>query len=201
MLTASVITFALSTLGFAQAVVPAGYNKVYLQTLVDTKFVVQAKATTSGSTVVVNTVNNKADQHWLLTSNTSKIYLANNDPPTLCLDAGAKSTSTFIPPHHLESPIYRHHPANQPARTAAWKDMANVYVNTCSDTAPGQNWTVMVDGRIAVTGSSPAECLDLQYMRATANNPVGLYQCAGLNNSGAKDKGINWPQKNVTTTP
>jgi hypothetical protein len=30
-------------------------------------------------------------------------------------------------------------------------------------------------------------------MRATANNPVGLYVCAGLGNIGAKDAGINWP--------
>jgi hypothetical protein len=36
-------------------------------------------------------------------------------------------------------------------------------------------------------------------MRATANNPVGLYSCAGLQNAGAKDKGINWPLVNVTT--
>jgi hypothetical protein len=32
--------------------------------------------------------------------------------------------------------------------------MANVYVNTCSETAPGQNWTVMDDGRIAVAAST-----------------------------------------------
>lgn len=38
-------------------------------------------------------------------------------------------------------------------------------------------------------------------MRATVNNPVGLYACAGLNNAGAGDKGINWPQVNVTATP
>lgn len=43
------------------------------------------------------------------------------------------------------------------------------------------------------------ECLDLQYMRATANNPVGMYSCAGLGNIGAKDKGINWPLVNATT--
>jgi hypothetical protein len=43
------------------------------------------------------------------------------------------------------------------------------------------------------------ECLDLQYMRATQNNPVGIYACAGLQNSGAKDKGINWPLVNATT--
>ena len=48
-----------------------------------------------------NKVNNKPDQHWLLTSNTSKIYLANVDPPTLCLDAGPKSASTSpIHPHN-----------------------------------------------------------------------------------------------------
>ncbi|KAK3201066.1 hypothetical protein GRF29_213g966212 [Pseudopithomyces chartarum] len=189
MLAPSIVALFLSATTLAAVVVPENYNKVYLQSLVDTSFVVQAKGVTTGSTVVVwvshshtvllfinhnNKVNNKGDQHWLLTSNTSKIYLANVDPPTLCLDAGPKT---------------------------AWKDMATVYVNTCSDTAPGQNWTVMADGRIGVTGSSPAECLDLQYMRATANNPVGLYQCAGLGNTGAKDKGINWPQKNVTVAP
>ena len=43
------------------------------------------------------------------------------------------------------------------------------------------------------------ECLDLQYLRATQNNPVGLYACAGLGNTGAKDKGINWPLVNATT--
>ena len=53
MLTTSVITLALSTMGLAQVVVPAGYTKVYLQSMVDTKFVVQAKATTTGSTIVV----------------------------------------------------------------------------------------------------------------------------------------------------
>jgi len=74
----------------------------------------------------------------------------------------------------------------------------------------------MADGRIALIPSSPRkcfqilrdvsglipiteECIDLQYMRATANNPVGLYSCAGLQNAGAKDKGINWPLVNVTT--
>jgi hypothetical protein len=47
--------------------------------------------------------------------------------------------------------------------------------------------------------SATEECLDLQYARATANNPVGLYNCAGLNNVGAADKGINWPLLNVTS--
>jgi hypothetical protein len=42
------------------------------------------------------------------------------------------------------------------------------------------------------------QCIDLQYLKATQNNPVGLYNCAGLANSGAADKGINWPLANVT---
>jgi hypothetical protein len=42
------------------------------------------------------------------------------------------------------------------------------------------------------------ECLDLQYARATANNPVGLYSCGGLGGIGAKDTGINWPPLNAT---
>ena len=71
--------------------------------------------------------------------------------------------------------------------------MANLVVNDCADTADGKNWDIKADGRIAVAASSPQECIDLQYMRATANNPVGLYACAGLNNAGAGDKGINWP--------
>jgi hypothetical protein len=99
--------------------------------------------------------------------------------------------------------------------------MANIYVNTCSDTAPGQNWTVMDDGRIVVaasTGTSKSgtatdcfsnthgadhdieQCLDLQYLCATQNNPVGLYDCAGLGNTGARDKGINWPLEDVAAT-
>lgn len=53
MLAASVIALALSAAGVAQAVVPAGYNKVYLTSMVDVSFVVQAKSVTTGSTVVV----------------------------------------------------------------------------------------------------------------------------------------------------
>ena len=41
------------------------------------------------------------------------------------------------------------------------------------------------------------ECVDLQYMKAEADNPVGLYSCKGLNNAGAGDKGINWPPENA----
>jgi hypothetical protein len=43
------------------------------------------------------------------------------------------------------------------------------------------------------------ECIDLQYAKATANNPIGLNSCAGLANAGAGDKGINWPLFNVTS--
>lgn len=105
--------------------------------------------------------------------------------------------------------------------TAAWKDMASISLKECDDAADGQKWVVMADGRIALELSSPRkhspngklknisiipvlisqkteECIDLQYMRATANNPVGLYSCAGLGNIGAADKGINWPLVNVT---
>jgi hypothetical protein len=52
---------------------------------------------------------------------------------------------------------------------------------------------------IARSNSETEQCIDLQYLRATQNNPVGLYNCAGLGNTGAADKGINWPLSNVTT--
>lgn len=95
--------------------------------------------------------------------------------------------------------------------------MGNIYLITCAESAVSQKWNVMADGRIALGASSPRkysqaaspsvpglthkieECIDLQYMRATANNPVGLYSCAGLNNIGAADKGINWPLTNATS--
>lgn len=95
--------------------------------------------------------------------------------------------------------------------------MASISLTTCSDTNDGQKWVVMTDGRIALSLSSPRkclhlylkteenrtdilieECLDLQYARATVNNPVGLYSCAGLGGIGAKDTGINWPPLNAT---
>jgi len=44
------------------------------------------------------------------------------------------------------------------------------------------------------------ECLDLQYMTDKPGTTVGLYGCAGLANAGAGDKGINWPQVNVTAS-
>jgi len=69
--------------------------------------------------------------------------------------------STWPPLRHFVSTLVlrvSHHIHDDRAESnvseAAWKDMANVYVNTCSDTAPGQNWTVMADGRIAVTASA-----------------------------------------------
>ncbi|EMR69959.1 putative carbohydrate-binding module family 13 protein [Eutypa lata UCREL1] len=79
-----------------------------------------------------------------------------------------------------------------------WKDMATIYIEECAETE-SQQWVFMGDGRIALGASSPQECVDLQYMRATPNNPVGLYSCAGLGNIGAADAGINWPLVNVTT--
>jgi len=159
----SYFTIVLLLAAAGVADVPAGYKKVYITSMVNPKFVVQPKAAKTGSTVVVQTLTSKAEQQWYIKDGASKIQLADT---TLCLDAGAKT---------------------------AWKDMAAIYVNECSDTADGQKWTVMPDGRIAVTASTPQQCIDLQYMRATANNPVGLYSCAGLGNTGAKDKGINWP--------
>ncbi|KIH87795.1 hypothetical protein SPBR_05318 [Sporothrix brasiliensis 5110] len=143
--------------------VPAGYKTVYITSNVNAKFVVQPKAAKAGSAVVVQTLTSKPEQQWYVKDGASKIQLAGT---TLCLDAGAKSK---------------------------WKDMAALVINDCADTAEGQNFDVKADGRIAVAASSPQECVDLQYMRATANNPVGLYSCAGLGNAGAGDKGINWP--------
>ncbi|KAF2116561.1 hypothetical protein BDV96DRAFT_28684 [Lophiotrema nucula] len=170
MLATTVLALAFAAAGLAQTV-PAGYRKVYMTSNVDTKFIVVPKTPVkNGTTTVVQTNTNKPGDTWFIagTAGKTKIYLSNT---TLCMDAGVKT---------------------------AWKDMANIYVNECSDTAVGQNWVDMGDGRIQVDGSSPAECIDLQYMRATANNPVGLYACAGLGNTGAKDKGINWPLVNVT---
>jgi hypothetical protein len=108
-----------------------------------------------------------------------------------------------------------------------WKNMGIVSLKECSTTEAAQQWTAMADGRIALTASpgtrmldygacdieaeacSPVaendmlttiveECIDLQYMKAVQNNPVGIYDCAGLNNIGAADKGINWPLRNAT---
>lgn len=53
MLAPSIVALFLSATTLAAVVVPENYNKVYLQSLVDTSFVVQAKGVTTGSTVVV----------------------------------------------------------------------------------------------------------------------------------------------------
>ncbi|ETS74272.1 hypothetical protein PFICI_14138 [Pestalotiopsis fici W106-1] len=148
--------------------IPAGYSKVYITSAVDAKFVIVPKSAANGSTVVVQTLTNKPEQQWYIQKGNTSIQLADT---ALCLDAGTKSN---------------------------WKDMANIYLQPCSNTEAGQQWVAMTDGRIALAASSPQECVDLQYMRATANNPVGLYSCAGLGNTGAADKGINWPLVNVT---
>lgn len=76
--------------------------------------------------------------------------------------------------------------------------MSRVYLVTCTPGSASQQWDVMADGRIALVASKPQECLDLQYMRAQPNNPVGLYTCAGLGGIGAADDGLNWPLVNAT---
>ncbi|KAF2010707.1 carbohydrate-binding module family 13 protein [Aaosphaeria arxii CBS 175.79] len=170
MLTAALFILSVAGLGLSQA--PEGYRTVYITSMVDTKYVVVPAAPSppkSGNTVVVQTLNNKPEQQWYLKADASKIQLAATQ---LCLDAGEKSN---------------------------WKDMGKIWLKDCSDTVEGQQWNVMADGRIALVKSSPQQCIDLQYMRATPNNPVGLYACAGLGNTGAKDKGINWPLVNATT--
>ncbi|KAF2190660.1 carbohydrate-binding module family 13 protein [Zopfia rhizophila CBS 207.26] len=167
MLAASFLMFALAATGFAQ--VPAGYRKVYITSLVDSKFVIVPKSPKNGSTIVVQSRNDKPEQQWYIKDGNTTIQLVDT---TLCLDGGAKSN---------------------------WKDMGSIYLKDCSDSEQAQKWVVMSDGRIALGASSPQQCIDLQYMKATANNPVGLYSCAGLGNTGAKDKGINWPLVNVTS--
>ncbi|KAI1866710.1 uncharacterized protein JN550_007563 [Neoarthrinium moseri] len=166
------VTFLISAFAATGlAQAPTGYRTVYITSMVDTKFVVVPKSATSGSAIVVQTLTSKPEQQWYLKEGNTTIQLADSK---LCLDAGAKSN---------------------------WKDMGAITLKDCSDTETAQKWNVMADGRIALIASSPQECIDLQYMRATANNPVGLYSCAGLGNTGAKDKGINWPLANATTTP
>ncbi|KAF2742856.1 carbohydrate-binding module family 13 protein [Sporormia fimetaria CBS 119925] len=150
---------------------PEGYRTVYITSLVDAKFVVVPKAPVrNGTTLVVQTRTNAVDQQWYIKANSTRIQLA---ATTLCMDGGPRSN---------------------------WKDMAPIYLTECSETSESQKWLAMADGRIAMEGSpAPQQCIDLQYMRATQNNPVGFYTCAGLGNTGARDKGINWPLVNVTS--
>ncbi|KAI1403039.1 carbohydrate-binding module family 13 protein [Hypoxylon fuscum] len=160
--------FMLAFAATGFAQAPEGYRTVYITSMVDSKFVVVPKTATTGSGLVVKTAAKTPEQQWYIKSGSTKIQLAGSE---LCLDAGAQSN---------------------------WKDMANISIKECSDTEDSQKWLAMEDGRIAVEKSSPQECLDLQYMRATENNPVGLYNCAGLGNIGAADKGINWPLIDAT---
>lgn len=88
--------------------------------------------------------------------------------------------------------------------------MALVHLSECDEAAVSQVWEIMDDGRIALQASATPrkcsvsirgpeadataeECIDLQYMRAVPNNPVGMYDCAGLGGIGAADAGLNWP--------
>lgn len=110
MLAAALLMVALAATGFAQ--VPAGYRKVYITSLVNTKFVIVPKAPVkSGTTTVVfvshprciiddamltmavstissQTRNDKPEQQWYIKDGSTKIQLADT---TLCMDAGAKS--------------------------------------------------------------------------------------------------------------
>ncbi|GAB1309812.1 Ricin B lectin domain-containing protein [Madurella fahalii] len=166
---ASILLLALAATGISQEI-PEGYRKVYITSMVNTKFAVVPKSRTAGSTTVVQTLNNTPEQQWYIKDGNTKIQLVETN---LCLDAGAQSN---------------------------WRDMGTLSVNDCSDTAQSQNWFVMGDGRIALEPSnrSAGQCIDLQYMRAVENNPVVLFGCAGLGNTGAADKGINWPLLNAT---
>jgi hypothetical protein len=51
MLATTFLVFALAATGLAQA--PAGYRKVYMTSMVDSKFVIVPKSATNGSTIVV----------------------------------------------------------------------------------------------------------------------------------------------------
>ncbi|KAF2264008.1 hypothetical protein CC78DRAFT_602642 [Lojkania enalia] len=166
---ASIILLALAATGFTQA--PEGYRKVLITSMVDPTYVVVPKSATSGAGLVVQKRNDMPEQHWYIKSDNTTIQLANTTP-ALCVDAGAKTN---------------------------WRDMGSLSVKPCNSTERAQAFTAMADGRIALTDSNPKECIDLQYMRATPNNPVGLYACAGLGNTGANDKGINWPLVDVTS--
>ncbi|KAK4641201.1 hypothetical protein QC761_610270 [Podospora bellae-mahoneyi] len=173
MFSTSFLVLALVATGLGQVVVPEGYRKVYITSAVDAKFVIVPKAplpAKAGTGVVVQIRNDKPEQQWYLKDGTGvRIQLAETN---LCLDAGAKSN---------------------------WRDMGSLTLKECSATEPAQKWNVMADGRIALEDSpQPQQCVDLVYMRATPNNAVGLYTCAGLGNTGAKDKGINWPLVNAT---
>ncbi|EMD67110.1 hypothetical protein GGP41_007044 [Bipolaris sorokiniana] len=168
MLYTIILGLALVAKSLAQA--PEGQRTVYITSAQDAKFVVVPKSRTAGASLVVQSLTISPSQTWYLVapSNSTSIQLAST---TLCMDAGPKS---------------------------GWKDMALVSLRECAPKAESQTWIAMADGRIALEASvGTKQCLDLQYMRAVENNPVGMYNCAGLGNIGAKDKGINWPLKDA----
>ncbi|EDU42505.1 hypothetical protein PtrSN002B_010721 [Pyrenophora tritici-repentis] len=162
----TLILLALAATGLCQSDSP---RTVYLTSTQDPKFVIVPKARTAGSALVVQQTTSSSTQTWLLTapSNSTSIRLAST---TLCIDAGPRS---------------------------GWKDMALLYVRECAAVGTAneqQTWITMADGRIALAASSGTRlCVDLQYIKAVQNNPVGMYNCAGLGNIGAQDKGLNWP--------
>jgi hypothetical protein len=98
MFTTSLLISALAAAGLAQVTIPAGYRKVYITSMVDSKYVIVPKAATNGSTIVVQTITNKPEQQWYIQGGNTTIQLANS---TLCLDAGAKSE----PPMGIESQL------------------------------------------------------------------------------------------------
>ena len=161
MLTSSILTLALAATGLAlpQAAVtaPEGYKTVYMTSMVNTKFVVVPKAPVkAGTTLVVQQITNKVDQQWYLTDGKTRIQLAGT---TLCMDAGAKSKKCPQYPRDRlpvvsfsEERLLTQRPRGY---TGAWKDMASIALQECSDTADGQKWNVMADGRIALDLSNP----------------------------------------------
>ncbi|KAF2023083.1 hypothetical protein EK21DRAFT_81664 [Setomelanomma holmii] len=169
MLFITLSALAIAATGLVQAAVSEGYRSVYVTSKQDTKLVIVPRTRAKESSLFVQSLTSKPDQQWYIKSNQTKIQLADT---TLCMDAGPKT---------------------------AWKDMANIYLRECNDTEVAQKWVAMADGRIALEASpGTQQCIDLQYLKATQNDPVGLYDCAGLGNTGAADKGINWPLLNAT---
>lgn len=122
MLGSSLVLLALAATGFAQVTAPEGYRKVYMTSNVDKKFVIVGKSPVkAGGTLVVQTLTSKPDQQWWLQNGKTRIQLVDT---TLCMDAGATKS--------------------------AWKDMAPINLQECSETADGQKWEVKADGRIAL---------------------------------------------------
>lgn len=97
--------------------------------------------------------------------------------------------------------------------------MAPINLAECDDASDSQIWNVMEDGRIALEASSSPrkkirkflwclgsdvqaeECIDLEFMRAVPDNPVGFYDCGGLGGIGAEDPAIVWPLVDAEAAP